>query len=95
MANTMDRSMEIVPSPDDLIEKWIEPNPNRPGAFDVRLKEYCVPVWALVGFFRGMDGDISRVATAYDLPLEAVQAAVAYYERHTEIIDARIAANLA
>lgn len=78
---------------DALIEAWIEPNPYRSGAADVRLKEYGVSVWAIVGYLQGVGGDAERVARAYDVPVAAVRAAQAYYARHSAVIDARMAAN--
>jgi uncharacterized protein (DUF433 family) len=42
-----------------------------------------------------MDGDVAQLAAAYALPREAVEAALAYYHRHKELIDARIALNAA
>jgi uncharacterized protein (DUF433 family) len=36
------------------------------------------------------DGDIDRVAQSRDLSVEAIRAAIAYYERHKELIDAKI-----
>jgi hypothetical protein len=33
------------------------------------------------------------VAADYAIPLEAVEAAIAYYRQHTEVIEARLAAN--
>ena len=77
---------------EDLIERWIEPSPYRPCADEARLREYGVAVWALVGYFQAV-GDLHRVAEDYDLPVEAVQAALAYFERHRPAIAARIAAN--
>ena len=76
-----------------LIKAWIEPDPYRSGAGDVRLREYGVHVWAIVGYLQGVDGDIEHVARAYDVPVDAVRAAQAYYARHTVIIDDRMAAN--
>ena len=38
-------------------------------------------------------GDPLRVAEDYEVPLEAVEAALAYYELHRYLIDARIALN--
>ncbi len=78
---------------DELIEKWIEPNPFRPGPARARLREYGVSVWALIGYLQGLDGDPIRVAEEFDIPPEAVHAALAYYRRHQAAIDSRIAAN--
>ena len=51
------------------------------------------PVWALVGYLPAADGDLGTIAEAYQLPLDAVLAAFAFYARHRSDIDARIAAN--
>ena len=78
-----------------LIDRWIVQDPTRPGPQGARLKEHGVPVWILVGYWQGSDEDADAVAQAYDLPLEAVRAAIAYYHHHRVAIDARIALNIA
>jgi len=78
-----------------LIERWIDPNPRRRGAGDARLKEYGVPIWALVGDLPVVDGDVAQLAAAFEVPLDAVQAALAYYRRHKREIDIRLAENSA
>ncbi len=75
-----------------LIEKYIEPAAD-PG--EARLYSYGVSVWALVGYWRAVKGDVDQVARDYALPPDAVQAALAYYERHREAIDAVLASNAA
>ncbi len=77
----------------DLICRYIELNPHRPGLDEARLKDFGVAVWALVGHLPAVDGNIAQVAHNYGVPLEAVEAAMAYYDRHRAIIDARITAN--
>ncbi len=78
-----------------LIERWIERPPDRPGPQEARLKEHGVPVWIVVGYWQGSEQDSTVVARAYDIPQEAVAAAFAYYRRHQQVIDARIALNAA
>ena len=78
---------------DQLIASYIESNPHRPGLEDVRLREFGVPVWALIGHLHGVRWDISRTARDYRVPVEAVNAAVAYYKKHKLLIEARIDAN--
>ena len=78
-----------------LIARYLEPNPNRPGPADWWLKDSGVSVWALVGYWLTVGQDVERVASAYAVPPEAVAAALAYYRRNREIIDARLAANAA
>jgi uncharacterized protein (DUF433 family) len=49
-----------------------------------------VHVWALIGYLRANGEDVDRAARAYDLPREAVKAALAYYKRRQAVIDARL-----
>ena len=78
---------------DALVAAYIEQNPNHPGKDEARLKTYGVSVWAIVGYWKSSNGDMSETAAGYDVPIEAVEAAVAYYERYKIIIDNRRAAN--
>lgn len=80
---------------DELIRQYVEENPVRPGADDVRIVGYYVPVWALIGQYLATGKDREALAAAYELPQEAVDAALAYYRRFKPVIDARIAANAA
>ena len=68
---------------DELIAHYIELNPHHPGLDEARLKNRGVAVWALIGYLHGgAEGSIARVAVDYDLPREAVEAAIAYYRRY-------------
>jgi uncharacterized protein (DUF433 family) len=78
---------------DALIAAWIEPNPNKPGQDEYRLKRHSQSVWAIVGYWQGVGGDIDRVAHDYRIPREAVEAAIAYYRRNEAVIDNRLDAN--
>ena len=82
-------------SDDDRITQHIELNPNRRGLAEARLKDFGVPVWALISYLPAVGGDVARVAADYEVPRAAVEAAIAYYQRHRAIIDDRIAANSA
>ncbi len=63
---------------DALIQQYLELNPYRDGLDEVRLKDYGVAVWVLIGYLQTLAADIERVAADYAVPLEAVQAAYAY-----------------
>lgn len=78
-----------------LITRWIEPNPHKPGSAEALVLPRRVSVWAVVGQIELEHGRLQNVAEAYDLPAEAVEAAVSYHERHRAEIDARIARNRA
>lgn len=75
------------------IARWIEPHPPKRSAAEARLKGSMISVWAMIGQLRATDRDVPRVAKDYNIPLEAVEAALAYYEEHRAIIDDRLAAN--
>lgn len=78
---------------DRLISLYVEDKPYRSGATDAYLKESGVSVWAVVGYWRAVGKNVATTSGDYDLPEEAVEAALAYYGRHKQEIDARIAAN--
>ena len=80
---------------DELIAAYVEPESHLGGVEEARLLKYGVPVWALIAHWRVGGGDADAVARDYDLPRQAVEAALAYYGRHGPAIDARIAANAA
>jgi len=79
---------------DELIARYIELDPRHRWPGGARLRDSGVHVWALVGHWRyATDGNAAAVAHDYDLPEEAVRAALAYYERHKGAIDARLDEN--
>lgn len=78
---------------DRLIKKWIEPDPRKPGVEEARITRYGVNVWAIIGCRGTEDGNPVDVANGYKIPVEAVEAAIAYYRRHKACIDVRIRAN--
>lgn len=77
----------------DLIVQYIEANPYCPGIEEAVLVESGIPVWALIGAMTLAHSTPEEVAADYEIPLTAVHAALAYYERHRALIDARITAN--
>ena len=83
-------------SGNERIKQFIEPSPDFRGLGYARLKESGVSVWAIIGYlYQAADGDIELVARDYDLPVEAIRAAIEFYNAHTEAIDERLAANSA
>lgn len=83
------------PNEQALIERYIDPNWDRYGGrADARLN-VGVPVWSLVGYLRVFNGDVDQVAAAFEIPREAVEAALAYYRRNKNYIDARFLLNQA
>jgi uncharacterized protein (DUF433 family) len=80
-------------SEDELIRRHMAPAEDQAAIADARLVESGVPVWALAGYAPLVDWDAERIAADYALSVDEVAAALAYYRRHRDVIEARIAAN--
>lgn len=80
---------------DALIGRYLEMAPRRPSPAEALLRNSGVPIWALVGHYLAVDRDRYVVAHDYDISLDEVAAAVAYYRRHRQVIDTRLAENSA
>lgn len=80
---------------DALIDAYVEIDPRRSGAGEARLATYGFPIWILIDALVATDHDVLRVARNYEIPEEAVRAAIAFYRRHPDAIDARARANAA
>jgi uncharacterized protein (DUF433 family) len=90
-------AMKVTDEQASLIAQYIEPHPYRAGPAEVRIKGRGVSVWALIGSLRlaKEPGEVAvdQVAEAYQVPRDAVRAALAYYAQHRTEIDARLAEN--
>lgn len=73
-----------------LIPDYIEQNPDKLGAAHARLKRSGVPVWALIGHMPVHNGRADLVAADYEVPVEAVLAALAYYHQFEHEIEAEL-----
>ena len=78
---------------DELIARHIEPNPYHLSLDAARVEQYGVSVWSIIAHLHVVGDDVTQVAADYALPRDAVEAAMAYYRRHKDLIDARIVAN--
>jgi uncharacterized protein (DUF433 family) len=72
-----------------LLDSYIHFDPAEPGVDQARVAPADVPVWVIVAQLEGADGDITQVAEDYELPQEAVEAAMIFYRRNRAAIDAR------
>ena len=77
----------------ELIGRYIENSPL--GQADARLRESGIHVWAIIGQLRIHGGTVDEVTKDYCVPREAIEAAIAYYRRNKEYIDARLLLNSA
>jgi hypothetical protein len=81
---------------DALIRRHIAENPNRPGPADARFSESGTAIWAFIEYLTGaVAGDVEQAARDYEISMETAEAALAYYQQHRPLIDARIAGNAA
>ena len=88
---------------DDELLSMVKPDPHRPGKARSRLVDHEVPVWGLILFLmsehslddplRATEEQILDTADAYDLPVVAVRAALAYYKHNRRYVDALITLN--
>ncbi len=74
---------------DELIERYLEPDPNASDPTEWRLKGRGVPVWVLIAFLSPDGSNADQVAQAYRLTAQEMDAAQSYYRQNTWIIDAR------
>jgi uncharacterized protein (DUF433 family) len=77
----------------ELMRTWLQDHPHRVSPWDVVVVPRFVSVWAIIGQVEASLGDLDDVAEAYEIPIDAVRAALAYYRRFPEVIEARIDAN--
>lgn len=77
---------------DSLISAHIEPHPFRDSKAEARIRDAGVSVWALVAAYLQTPGPnaLEQVAEAYDITVDDMRAALAYYKRHKRVIDARL-----
>jgi uncharacterized protein (DUF433 family) len=87
--------VDVDDADDALIDAYVRIDPRRPDPGEARLAAYGYPVWILIDALTAADQDAARVARDYEIPADAVRAAVAFYRRHRDAIDAQARANAA
>ncbi len=75
-------------SDDELIERYIEPNPNTDHPAKWRLKERGVAVWAPATVSDSDWSNAAQMAEDYGVPLEAIEAVHACYRQNKAVVDA-------
>jgi uncharacterized protein (DUF433 family) len=82
--------MALQTETDELIARYIEPDADLSTPDRAWIVDASCSVRSIVRWLRHVDWDLEGTARRFDLPVEAVRAAIAYYERHRPVIDARI-----
>lgn len=72
-----------------LIDRWIEAHNQKPGYAESVVVDNGTSVWVVIHDWLS-DGDLARVRDNWSLTQEALDAVIAYYQRHKQVIDARI-----
>ncbi|HEY7033218.1 MAG TPA: hypothetical protein VH482_17900 [Thermomicrobiales bacterium] len=75
---------------DALIARYIEPDSDFSTPVRAWMADSSFHVKTVIRELQLQDWDVEAVAAAFQLPVEAVRAATAYYERHKDLFDARI-----
>jgi uncharacterized protein (DUF433 family) len=68
----------------------VEQDVYEPGRHNARLTESGTHVWAIIAYLQGSDWDIPETARAYRVSEASVRAAIDYYERYRNLIDAEL-----
>lgn len=87
------------------LRQMVGPDRHRPGAARARLIAEQIAVWAIVGHMKAVTGltelaevsdeVVASVATDYDVSIDAVKAALLYYQEHRAVIDGFLEENAA
>jgi uncharacterized protein (DUF433 family) len=78
----------------ELMAHQLGPHPHKEAdPAEVVIRTTGTPVWAIIGYLPAVGGDLEQVARDYEIDLEAVIAAVAYYLDHQTLIDWRLVQN--
>lgn len=77
-----------------LIERYIDMETDDRGPAYARLTDYGTPVWAIIGDYLTTAGqDVAQVSRDYDVPVESVEGALAFYRKYMAHINARLVLN--
>jgi uncharacterized protein (DUF433 family) len=94
------QQLRRLPPPDEvdicaMIDQYIEQSPYELGRENARLKGRRISVPTLVTALLYQGGDLYAVAEEYEVPVEAVRAAIWYYGQNKPVVDARLLLNWA
>ncbi len=75
---------------DALIARYIAPRPYDSGRANAYLPEFGFRVATLIAYMQSVGNDAAETATFYEIPDDAMNAAIAFYRQNQAVIDARI-----
>ncbi len=72
---------------DELIARYLEPNPYKLGKANYRLLESGMAMWVFAGRLEAANHDLAQIAWEYEISPAQIDAALAFYEQHRAAID--------
>ena len=88
---TTSTDLRLVGIDEAELDRIVEQDPHDPGRHNARLTDHGHHVWAVIDYLKSRNGDIAATAAAFtEGSTDAVHAAMRYYVRHRELIDAKI-----
>ncbi|HEY7036973.1 MAG TPA: DUF433 domain-containing protein [Thermomicrobiales bacterium] len=76
---------------DDVeLDALVVQDPHRSGRDNARLRDHGTQVWVIIDYLQGRNWDIETTKSDWDLSDADIRAAIRYYERHRDLIEARI-----
>lgn len=77
-----------------LMTSWLVPHPHKDyDPAEVVIQDVGTSVWAIIGALPAAGADVEQVARDFEIDVEAVIAAVAYYLDNQGLIDWRLRQN--
>lgn len=70
------------------VDSFIEQDPEKPGRHHARFIENGTRVSAVLGTWRRTNGNVLETRHEWNLPDDALEAAIHYYEQHRDLFDA-------
>lgn len=97
MSSDPERLVATTPSPADtvrlkedvLIAKYIRPGEKHPIS-EATIGRTGPTVWRIVRFYHRVDGNLEEVERFWGMQRAGIEAALEYYDRYKEFINARI-----
>lgn len=74
---------------DALIARYIKPGEKHPIS-EATIGKTGPAVWRIVRFYHRVDGNLEEIEKYFNMQRPSIEAALAYYDKYKEFIDARI-----
>jgi uncharacterized protein (DUF433 family) len=72
------------------LDALVVQDPHQSGRDNARLRDHGTHVWAIIDYLQGRNWDIETTKSDWELSDADIRAAIRYYEKHRDLIEARI-----